>query len=169
MCAKSRQNAPRNNIRILKHVTGGLWKTMPKTSIKINATKKQNNLIWSQTWHGIIPTTGLNKSGSWGFVWYLLPRWRQEASRRPLDRPNQKITEQIVCVSLVCMHFCISFSIRGLARRVHGESHCNYFRLELYLPSLHTVPANCWGSGRWLGKMLTELFGGAKTRRKSLR
>ena len=23
-----------------------------------------------------------------GFVWYLLPRWRQEASRSPLDPPN---------------------------------------------------------------------------------
>ena len=37
------------------------------------------------------------------------------------------------------MQFWICFSMRGLARRVHGESHCNYSRLELYLPSLGNV------------------------------
>jgi len=35
--------------------------------------------------------------------------------------------------------------------QVHGDSHCNYSRLELHLPrdAAHAAPANCLGGGVW--------------------
>ena len=48
----------------------------------------------------------------------------------------------------VCSDLCLNC---GLAGQVHGDSHCNYSRLELHLPrdAAHTAPANCLGGGVW--------------------
>ena len=63
------------------------------------------------------------------FFWYLLPRWRQEASKSPLETPShEQIFKKQTQVSLVCMRFCICLSIHGRA--------CE---------DAHTVRADCSG------------------------
>ena len=130
--------------KILQNAGGSLPKAMPKISTKNVTQKMQMKSIWGQKWPKIAPKTRLINFTFWRLFWYLLPRWRQEASGRPLGPKNhQKFVKKKMSPSLCCMRFWICFSICGLA---HGD--------------VHTIRADCRG----------RLFGGAAmTRRRRLR
>ena len=69
--------------------------------------------------------------------WDLLPRWRQEASRRPLD-PTIMRKEKHVFAQRVVIRFYIfrSVCLSAVARfrAFVSKKGCTYFRHELYLP-----------------------------------
>ena len=123
---------------------------MPKTNIKIDTTKCRKIYLTFKN-SQITPKSGLTD---------LTDGANQEASGKPLDPKIIKASfKNLMFVLLFCMHLCICFSICGLAHRAHGESHCNYCRLDLYLPSLVLAKmltqcqqiawGSCLGERRW--------------------
>ena len=110
-----------------------------------------------------------------------LPKWTATAdlsasclapaSKLPLGGPwapanhnKLKLNEtQLLCHVCFALPHLLQHTF-CLAGRVHSESHCHHFRLELYLPSLGNVKSSL-NTRRLLG-----LFGGAAmTRYKRLR
>ena len=68
----------------------------------------------------------------------------EAASGRPLELPNHWKPLRNSMFRVMCFHALLhllqhALRTNGLAGRVHGESHCNYPRLQLYLPSLGKV------------------------------
>ena len=122
------------------------------------------NQIWDRKCSKIASQNGLPPLIFWCLVWHCLRSCLWEAPGPQKSCPNRKKTQFLRYFFHGLLH--LSQPTFCLARRIHSESHCNYSRLDLYLPSLgkdedgHTVSADCLG----------ELFGGAAmTRRRRLR
>ncbi len=77
----------------------------------------------------------------WGLVWFPLRSCLREAPGPQKSSRNRKGNK--ICVASFfheLLHLLQhTFCTCGLAGRVHGESHCNYSRLELYLLTLGKV------------------------------
>ena len=137
---------------------------MPKISIKVVTNKMYKNQIRDPKCSKIASQNGLRPLIFWCLVWHCLRSCLWGAPGHAKSCQNRKKNR----ISALFFHGLLHLSQPTfcLARRIHSESHCNYSRLDLYLPSLgkdedgHTVSADCLG----------ELFGGAAmTRRRRLR
>ena len=99
-----------------------------------NNSKKLPKTDWGRWWFG----------GLFG-----TPKLCQGGNRTP-EIINKTTTKQNCCVTWF-IHLCIRFSMRNLAHRVHGESHCNHPCLELYLSSLEKVQILTHSTRKLLG------------------
>ena len=78
---------------------------MLKTSIKIDTKQMQENTRWLQKKPKIASQKGLTNFTFWGVFWYILLRWGQEASGKPLDPKNQRKTFK-KRISVFCFFAC---------------------------------------------------------------
>ena len=137
---------------------------MPKINIKNSISNMHKNQIREPKWSKITPKNRRRPLMFWCLLWHRLRSCLWGAPGHPKSCQNRKKTEFLRYFFHGLLH--LSQPTFCLARRIQSESHCNYSRLDLYLPSLgkdedgHTISADFLG----------ELFGGAAmTRRGRLR